>query len=163
MGGLHAGAAARLVYNHIVAAIVLRQRRVSNAQYLRKSSHLFLRTWGWLGRPRRGTPRLALRHLLDPLRRLPSRLIRPAFLAGFFISGTAQAEELTRFILQQPLSVVREKCALEAVPDWGCVSIIPATDNPNDFICLMRIPVGLPPWDQETLLERLRPQCLEQP
>ncbi len=72
----------------------------------------------------------------------------------------AQAEELTRFILIQPLSHVREKCAIEAVPDWGCVTLQRATDNPNDVICLLRIPAGLPPWDQNALLERLRPQCV---
>jgi hypothetical protein len=69
----------------------------------------------------------------------------------------AQAEELPIQILRQPLSHVREMCAAEPVPDWGCVTLLPAADNPNDVLCIIRIWIGAIPW--ETAADRLRPQC----
>ena len=86
-----------------------------------------------------------------------SWLIRPALVAGFFVSGTAHAEDLPIRILRQPLEHVRAMCAAELQPDWGCVSRLPAADNPDDILCIVRVWIGAIPW--ETAVDRLRPQC----
>lgn len=83
-------------------------------------------------------------------------------MAGFLFGATyAQAQEIWRFINQQPLGHIREVCAHVEVPDWGCVTFAVAVDNPNVAFCYLHIPPTNFPWEEEALLERLRPQCLE--
>jgi hypothetical protein len=89
-----------------------------------------------------------------------------AITTGAMILGLglpSQADEITRFILIQPLSHIREVCAHVAIPDLGCIEFVPATDNAGDVICVMRIHHTNYPWEEEALLAPLRLQCLEQP
>lgn len=90
-----------------------------------------------------------------------------AFITGALILGLgfpSQAQELIRFVSAQPPERVRETCAHVEIWQWGCVVLLPATDNAEDVWCLMVIPADplRMPWDEEALLAPLRLQCLEE-
>jgi hypothetical protein len=153
-----------LVYNPNLAAIPL--PRENDHAYLWNNGNTHLPARRWLGRIGRRIAGLPLWYLREPLKppsigAILRRLVQPALVAGFLFGASAQAEEIPVQILRQPLSHVREMCAAETVPDWGCVTLLPAADNPNDVLCIIRIWIGAIPW--ETAADRLRPQCLEQP
>lgn len=75
------------------------------------------------------------------------------------IPVSVNAQEIWRFIIEQPLGHIREICSHVEIPDLGCVTFDTARDNPNVVFCYLHIRVTELPWEEEALLQPLRPQC----
>lgn len=103
---------------------------------------------------------------------LPYWLVPPALAAGFLLAACdAQAAEITVVVQYMQRSVVIERCSDQGIADeierrlrasTGCVRFLPAVDNQNDVWCLVYAPIlEERPWDEEALVEALRPLCFE--
>lgn len=57
----------------------------------------------------------------------------------------------------QPWRYVRELCGQDQ--PWGCVTFLPAVDNPRDVRCTVHIANDAAPWEWAITEARLRRQC----
>lgn len=88
-----------------------------------------------------------------------------ALLALLFLSlpvSCAQAQEITTVLQLMPREAVIERCSDEGLlAELGCISFLPARDNPDDLWCKIFVVAGLMPWEQDARVEALRPRCFE--
>lgn len=76
------------------------------------------------------------------------------------LAGPALADPVRVNVHVQPWRYVRELCGADDPARWaGCITWLPAVDNPNDRRCVVHVSNDLSPVDQAITEERLRRQC----